>query len=133
MNAPSKSGLITALDIGSTKIACLIARRNEEGELAVIGVGHQLARGIKSGVITDVSEACTSITAAVHAAEQMAGETIEEAIVTVNGSSLKSARVTVELEVTADGVSDQDIADVIQEGCASLHTPEARVLRRPAR
>ncbi len=128
MNTPKQTGLITALDIGSTKIACLIARRNEEGELAVIGVGHQLARGIKSGVITDVGEACTSITAAVHAAEQMAGETIEDAIITVNGTHIKSARVTVELEVTADGVSDQDIADIIQEGCSSLHSEQARVL-----
>jgi len=120
--------IIAALDIGTTKIACLIARVTDEGELSVIGVGHQLARGIKSGVITDVGEAGTSIAAAVHAAEQMAGETVENIIVTVNGSNLKSRNVSVELEVLADGVSDQDIADIIREGCASLDAPDTTIL-----
>ncbi len=125
---PAKPGIIAALDIGTTKIACLIARRNEEGQLAVIGIGHQLARGIKSGVITDIAEACTSITAAVHAAEQMAGETIEDVVVSVNGTNLKSRTVTVELDVLADGVSDQDIADIIHEGCASMESDESSIL-----
>jgi cell division protein FtsA len=125
---PSRYGPIAALDIGTTKIVCLIATPDEHGELNVTGVGHQLARGIKSGVITDIGEACTSITAAVHAAEQMAGVTIEDVMVSVNGTNLKSRNVAVELDVLADGVSDQDIADIVQEGCASLESPDARVL-----
>ena len=43
----------------------------------------------------------------------MSGETVENIIVTVNGSNLKSRNVSVELDVLADGVSDQDIADII--------------------
>ena len=125
---PARTGLIAALDIGTTKIACLIARADEKGELNVVGIGHQLARGIKSGVITDIGEACTSVKAAVFAAEQMAGETIEDVVVSVNGINLKSRNVSVELEVLADGVSDQDIADVIHEGCASLESPDTSIL-----
>lgn len=126
--APTRPGTIAALDIGTTKIACLIARTDEQGELNVVGIGHQLSRGIKSGAITDIGEACTSITAAVHAAEQMAGETIEDVIVSVNGTNLKSRNVSVELEVLADGVSDQDIADIISEGCASLESADTTIL-----
>jgi len=125
---PHRHGPIAALDIGTTKIVCMIATPDEQGELTVVGVGHQLARGIKSGVITEIGEACTSITAAVHAAEQMAGVTIEDVIVSVNGTNLKSRNVAVELDVLADGVSDQDIADIIQEGCASLESNESQVL-----
>lgn len=125
---PHRHGPIAALDIGTTKIVCMIATPDEQGEFTVVGVGHQLARGIKSGVITEIGEACTSITAAVHAAEQMAGVTIEDVIVSVNGTNLKSRNVAVELDVLADGVSDQDIADIIQEGCASLESPDAQVL-----
>jgi len=76
----TRRNLIAALDIGTTKIACLIAKHGDDGQLTVTGVGHQLARGIKSGVITDVAEAGTSIAAAVHTAEQMSGETIENII-----------------------------------------------------
>ncbi|MFZ8294625.1 cell division protein FtsA, partial [Staphylococcus aureus] len=81
---PSRHGPIAVLDIGTTKIVCLIANAAEDGEFSVIGIGHQLAKGIKSGVITDINEAGTSITAAVHAAEQMAGVTVEDVYVSVN-------------------------------------------------
>lgn len=117
---PNKQPLIAALDIGTTKVACLIARVNEAGGLEVVGIGHQLAKGIKSGVITDISEAETSIVAAVHAAEQMVEGAIEEVMVSVGGASLKSRTVAVELDVLSDGVSDQDIADLIHQGCDSL-------------
>ncbi len=123
-----RGGTIAAIDIGTTKIACFIAKPTDDGVLTVTGIGHQLSKGIKSGVITDIGEAGTSITAAVHAAEQMAGETIEEIIVSVNGTNLKSRNVSVELDVLADGVSDQDIADIIHEGCASLQTDDTSII-----
>ena len=123
-----RHGHIAVLDIGTMKIVCLIASLQEDGSFSVTGIGHQLAKGIKSGVITDISEAGTSITAAVHAAEQMAGVTVEDIYVSVNGVHLKSRHVSVELDVLADGVSDQDIADIIHEGCASLRGDDAAVL-----
>ncbi len=126
--APSRNGVTAVLDIGTTKIVCLIATTAEDGTFAVTGVGHQLAKGVKSGVITDIGEAGTSITAAVHAAEQMAGVTIENVLVSANGTNLKSRHVSVELDVLADGVSDQDIADVILEGCASLNADDTAIL-----
>lgn len=125
---PGRHGVTAVLDIGTTKIVCLIATTSEEGVFAVTGVGHQLARGIKSGVITDINEASASISAAVHAAEQMAGVTIEQVIVSANGAGLKSRHVAVELDVLADGVSDQDIADIIYEGCASLSAEDISIL-----
>lgn len=119
---------LAVLDIGTTKIVCLIATKEEDGEFAITGVGHQLSKGIKSGVITDIAEAATSISAAVHAAEQMAGVTIENVLVSANGTSLKSRHVSVELDVLSDGVSDQDIADIIYEGCASLSAEDVGIL-----
>jgi cell division protein FtsA len=83
---------------------------------------------VKSGVITEIAEAATSITAAVHAAEQMAGFTVEQMVVSANGTNLKSRHVAVELDVLADGVSDQDIADIISEGCASLASDDTAIL-----
>ncbi len=123
-----RPGSVAVLDIGTTKIVCFIAQVDDEGVLRVLGVGHQLAKGIKSGVITDVGEVETSIVAAVHAAEQMAGETIENVIVSVSGTNMHSRSVTVELEVTGEGVSDYDIADLIQEGCASLEDDAHTIL-----
>lgn len=119
-----KSGSIAVLDIGTTKVTCFVGQRAASGELVVHGVGHQLARGVKSGVIIDSGEAQTSIVAAVHAAEQMAGSTIENVVVNVNGTALKSRSVTVELEVLDSGVRDEDVVDLIEEGCRSLEDGE---------
>lgn len=121
-------GTIAVLDIGTTKIVCFVARTDGAGELEVIGIGHQLAKGIKSGVITDVGEVETSIVAAVHAAEQMAGETIENVIVSVSGTNMTSKNVAVELEVSGDGVKDHDIVDLLHEGCHSLQGDDTSIL-----
>lgn len=113
-------GTLAVLDIGSAKVVAFIARIEDSGRLEVMGVGHQLSKGIRAGIIQDAGEAQNSIVAAVHAAEQMAGETIEQVFVSVNGSHLKSRNVAVELDVTSDGVKDEDILDLIHEGCASV-------------
>lgn len=123
-----RTGSLAVLDIGTTKVTCFIGSATPQGELTVKGVGHQLSKGMKSGVIVDSGEVQTSIVAAVHAAEQMAGETIENVMVSVNGTNLKSRSVSVELEVVGDGVRDEDIVDLIQEGCHSLEDTDHQIV-----
>ena len=70
-----KGSVIAALDIGSSKIACFIARvRDDSGNVDVIGIGHQASQGIKSGTVVDMDAAEAAIRAAVHAAENMAAD-----------------------------------------------------------
>src|SRR3954454_23873490 len=71
-----RGSLVAALDIGTTKICCFIAR--VEAEPRIVGIGHQLAGGMRGGAIIDFDAAGHSIRSAVHAAEEMAGETIEQ-------------------------------------------------------
>ncbi len=52
--AQTKNGLIAALDIGSTKVCCFIARADEEGNLRIIGIGHQVSDGVRAGAIVDM-------------------------------------------------------------------------------
>ncbi|MCI5049153.1 MAG: cell division protein FtsA [Rickettsiales bacterium] len=123
-----QAGSIAVLDIGSTKVVCIIAKRDEDGEIQVVGIGHQLAKGMKAGAITDVGEVEMSIVAAVHSAEQMCGETIDNVVVNVSGAHLVSRSVSVELDVTGDGVSDYDIIDLINEGCMSLESDDHSII-----
>jgi len=116
----SSTGSIAVLDIGTSKIACFIAQIDSAGATKISGIGHQLSKGIKSGVITDFSEAEASIVAAVHAAEQMAGETVENVMVSLSGGNLSSRGLTVEIDTLGEEVSDRDIMDIIEQGRASL-------------
>jgi len=53
----ARSGSFGVLDIGTTKIVCLIARIESDGEPRVLGFGWQRARGVKAGSIIDLAEA----------------------------------------------------------------------------
>ncbi len=123
-----KRGSVAVLDVGTSKVTCLVAEPSGNRESHVTGIGYQLARGMKCGQITDAAELETSILAAVHAAEQMAGETIENVIVSLSGKHLNSHTVSVELAVPGEGVSDQDIADILREGCNSVTDRERSVI-----
>ncbi len=90
----SSSKLIAALDVGSTKVCCLIGEAqtlkrpvsaDRTQMVKIRGVGHQISRGVRGGVIVDLEEAERSIRLAVDAAERMAGETISEVFVNVSG------------------------------------------------
>jgi cell division protein FtsA len=53
--------LISAIDIGSSKVSALIARQTENGELLVLGTGQRESRGVTRGCIADVEQASTLI------------------------------------------------------------------------
>lgn len=122
------AGSVAVLDIGTSKIACFIAQTDSAGEVRIIGIGHQLSKGIRSGVITDFAEAEASIVSAVHAAEQMAGETIEHVLLSLSGGNLTSRNVTVEMTMLGEEVSDRDIMDIMEQGRASITHAEHEII-----
>lgn len=122
------TGSIAALDIGSTKVACFIAQLSADGGLRVTGIGHQLSKGIRSGNIVDFVEAETSIVAAVHAAEQMADEPIENVVVNLAGNGIASRTLTVELNVGGESVTQRDLSEILHEGRVTVESPETEVI-----
>ncbi len=121
-------GSVAVLDIGSYKVACFIAVVQEDEKPKILGVGHQLSKGIRSGTIADISEAETSIVAAVHAAEQMAGETVDSVMVSVSSTAVHSHNVSAELEISGDTVSERDVTELMKVACESVHDDENGVL-----
>jgi cell division protein FtsA len=104
-----RHGLIAALDVGTTKVCCFIARTTDDGTLRVVGIGHQLSRGMRNGAVVDMEEAETAIRAAVDAAEQMAEDRVREVLVNVSGGQPSSQKVSVEVSVNGHEIGDQDI------------------------
>src|SRR5438105_14629242 len=84
-----RSRLVAALDVGSSKIVCLI-RRAEPAQLRVLGVGARESRGIKAGTITSLEHAEESIREAVDAAENLADLKLHSVIISVNCGSPRS-------------------------------------------
>jgi cell division protein FtsA len=123
-----QSSTLAVVDIGTTKSVCYIAHLDAIGDIKVVGVGHQLSKGIRSGHITDIVDAETSIVAVVHAAEQMTDETIENVVVNVSSGQIQSKTVSVELSLGGEAVTERDIIDVIREGRKSVEQEEFEIL-----
>lgn len=101
------SEVISAIDIGTSKICCAIIKVDSPESLRVIGVGHQLAKGIRNGNVIDMQEVELSVLNAVHLAEQMANETIRD--VYINIPCCRSQTVAVELPIPTHSVDDSDV------------------------
>ena len=110
-----RGSLIAALDIGTTKTCCFIARV-EDDQPRVLGIGHQISRGVRNGTIVDLEAAGTSVLNAVHAAEEMAGETIGQVVANLSGGFSASRIVRAEIGVTGREISDADMRRVLEHG-----------------
>jgi cell division protein FtsA len=122
-----RSGVFAALDIGTTKVVCFIARTDDKGALRVEGIGHQVSRGVKGGTIVDMDEAEASILNAVHAAEKMARETIREVVVNVSGGYPASRTIGVEVSIAGHEVGDADLRRILDQGRQTAE-PDERAL-----
>jgi len=112
----SKSGMIAALDIGSTKTVCFIAREDADGIPRVVGIGQQESRGVRSGTIIGMEAAEHSILSAVHAAEQMAGATIERVVTNLSGGYPASSSIGVEIAINDHEVCEEDLRRALDQG-----------------
>jgi cell division protein FtsA len=127
---PKRPVIVAALDIGTSKIACLIARltprsggdvmRGRTHAIELIGFGHTSSRGIKSGLVADMARAEESIRRAVDAAERMARLEIASVLVSVSGGRLGSESFAASVRLQGASADQGDIGGVLD--AASLHS-----------
>ncbi len=108
-----RSGLIAALDVGTTKACCFIARADGDKGIRIVGIGHQVSHGLRSGNIVDMDAAEATIRATVEAAEQMAGENIRQVIVNLSGGNPKSKLIAYEISIAGHEIGDADLHRVL--------------------
>jgi cell division protein FtsA len=136
--AANAGELVAALDIGSTKIGCLIGEavarkhRNPDGEelpkLRVLGIGHQASRGMRNGAVIDVDQAERAIRLAVDQAERMAKRTITEVYVNVSGGRPRSTRYAANVKTVSGQVTRADCDAAIAGAVAQIAPGKRRVL-----
>ncbi len=78
------------LDIGTTKISCIIADQNGTGELRVVGVGNAPSEGLRRGVVVDLERTVASIQRSVDEAERMAGIEVKGVWAGIAGDHIRS-------------------------------------------
>ena len=124
----ARENIVAALDVGSTKVCCFIARALEEGRFDVIGIGDRASRGILEGAVVDIHAAGQAIATAISHAERMAGIEVQQIYVATSGGRPASQRIRVELPVPGPRIVPADIRGVQSAAYARIDTGDRRLL-----
>ena len=133
-----RSGIITVLDVGSSKVCCIVARlkpcvdkqilRGRTHNVQVIGIGHQKSQGVKSGVVVDLDRAEAAIRLAVDAAERIAGVTVDSLFANVTAGRLRSETVSATVRLGGLEADASDIERVLEAGTKQSRRAERQVV-----
>jgi cell division protein FtsA len=111
--ARRSTDIIVGLDIGTTKIAAIVAEM-VEGGLDVIGIGTHVSRGLKKGVIVNIDSTVAAIKQAVLEAEGMSGCEISQVYVGIAGGHIKGVNSTGTVAIKDKEVRPSDVAKVLE-------------------
>ncbi len=119
---------IVGLDIGTNKVAAIVAEVNAEGELEIIGIGTHHSRGLKKGVVVNIESTVQSIQRAVEEAELMAGCSIESVYAGIAGSHIRSLNSHGIVAIRDREVYAQDVERVIDAAQAMAIPADQKIL-----
>ena len=89
--APKNEETYVGLDIGTSKVVCVVGLHQQDSPTpSIIGLGVSPTSGLRRGVVVDVEETVSSITAALEEAERMSGIAIERATISIDGGQIRS-------------------------------------------
>jgi cell division protein FtsA len=118
---------VAVLDVGTSKMCCLIARRRGD-RLELQGGGYQLAEGLRAGAIVDAEAAEASILAVVHEAEQQAGRTVRQIVLGISGGRPESVVTTTDIELGGRAVGTADVTQALALARAQARTDGVEIL-----
>lgn len=132
------AGIVAALDVGSHKICCLIARKaatrnrlfgdSDFGALEIVGAGQHESAGIRNGAVVDMVKAERAIRGAVDAAERQANVTLEQVYVNVSGGQPGSRRFSAGIDLGGREVTERDMRRVLLLARRKVDTGRRAVL-----
>ena len=138
--SPRRAAVVAALDVGTSKVACLIARlepqppqevlRRRSHGVRILGFAHTAAAGMKGGGVVDLVEAEQMIRNAIEIAENDARVQLQSVVVSLSGGRLGSERFIADIALAGGAVTDSEITRVlaaasrhsVRDGRAVLHS-----------
>lgn len=137
-NGARRSGVVTVLDVGSSKVCCVVARLMPRADsrllpgrthqIQVLGIGHQKSQGVKSGVVVDLDRAENAIRLAVDAAERMSGLTVDSLLVNLSAGRIKSETFSAQVRLGGHEADESDIRQVLTAGARQALRAERQVV-----
>ena len=119
---------VVGLDIGTNKVAAIVAEVTADRELEIIGIGSHQSRGLKKGVVVNIESTVQSIQRAVEEAELMAGCQIDSVYAGIAGSHIRSINSHGIVAIRDREVLQQDVDRVIDAAKAMAIPADQKIL-----
>lgn len=123
-----KGELIVGLDIGTTKVVCVVGEVAELGHIDIIGFGESPSRGMRKGVIVDIDSTVQAVRQAVSQAEHMGGCRIESVFAGIAGGHVKAFNSLGVAAIKSGDVRLDDVARVLTLARAAAIPQDREVL-----
>jgi len=127
----AKSDIIAGLDVGSSQVCCVIGRLSEEtGALEVLSGARILCRGVKGGVVINLSETSYAVRKVIEQAEEQAQETVRQIYLGLRGSHIESmnARGAINISRTDKEITAEDVSGAVENAKTIRLSPDREIL-----
>jgi cell division protein FtsA len=124
----AKLSNFVALDLGSSKIACIAAYIDKREEAKIIHQNLYYSKGIRSGVISDLKDAENSIVGAIYTLEKDCGKNIKDVTVSLTGYGTKSYYVNSRIKLFSLPISDQDVKKLIKKALSECKLKDQEII-----
>ncbi len=108
MNNISSTDTLVAIDIGTSKVLCLVADFDDKGELRIIGIGNEPCSGLNKGVISEIDTTVSSIRRSKDKASSMSSCNIESVTTGIAGNHIQSYNGNGAVNILNDEVTQED-------------------------
>ena len=127
--------IITGIDIGTTKIAVIIAEKNEE-TIDIVGFGKSSSSGLSKGVVVDIDKTINSLSKAIKEAEEQAGYEVESTYVGLTGEHIKGINCSGAITISSNDyrnpageqIEKKHIEKVLEHSQAINLSPDRKIL-----
>ena len=130
MTNNSKVEFIVALDIGTTKVLCLVADYDEDGNLRIVGVGQEACKGLNKGVISEIDATVSSIRKAKDQARAMTNCKFTSVTTGIAGNHIQSYNGNASITIMNDEVTEEDKENVITSASDISIPADQEILHR---
>ena len=113
-NSGPRDSVIVGLDIGTSKVACVVGERNSFGGVDVTGIGSHPSRGLRKGAVINIEDTVRSIQAAVEEAEMMAGVEVNSVYTNIAGGHIRCVNSTGMVPIRGGQVAQTDVDKVLE-------------------
>ena len=128
--------IITGIDIGTTKIAVVIAEKTINENIKILGIGQSPSNGLKRGVVVNISETVKSLSSAISEAEKQADYIIKEALIGITGDDVRGINYSGVITINKNNnrqsggqeISSKDIGRVLEHAQSINLAPDRRIL-----